>query len=395
MPGGNPIPAMRVPWTNGNPRAQGDGRRPVPFRLQEGEVPVDRLLAQLYPDQQGAAGLAQRKILNNLQAEVPGGGGAAAGSSAAAGAGGGQPPSGRRSKLGGAGGAAASKRGATKVTDMDLLSSMAGRLAALEKKLQEQKKAVVEKDAEIAELKSRLEEERQQRQDTRCEEQDAAALADENLRLRRNQLEMEKFLADYGLVWVGDKPIESKYEGDGQAGVASNLVPLDPAGKQQPLLARRSDGSLIAAPRQPQQHSPRAVPSAAPAPGDDASGSASATGAAAAPGGGSGGAPADGADAAEATIEAFDGARIMHNVQELNYLAGDGSAKMARRADGAHVLVEQEALPLTLYRDGLMIREGPFRPYRCALYRPAGRQLSVVGKSYATHSCAREKRCVA
>ena len=58
--------------------------------------------------------------------------------------------------------------------------------------------AVVDKDAEIAELKARLEEERQARQDNVSEAQDAARLADENLRLRRNQLEMEKFLADYG-----------------------------------------------------------------------------------------------------------------------------------------------------------------------------------------------------
>jgi hypothetical protein len=47
---------------------------------------------------------------------------------------------------------------------------------------------------------------RQEAREEQQEQQDAAALARENVRLRRNQLEMEKFLADYGLVWVGDQP---------------------------------------------------------------------------------------------------------------------------------------------------------------------------------------------
>jgi hypothetical protein len=109
---------------------------------------------------------------------------------------------------------------------------------------------------------------RQEAREEQQEQQDAAALARENVRLRRNQLEMEKFLADYGLVWVGDQPQASVrhkigchprgllilligsarhvcartprppchvltvwrlqgYEGQGRADAAANLVPLE------------------------------------------------------------------------------------------------------------------------------------------------------------------------
>eukprot|EP01046_Picozoa_sp_COSAG06_P075591 COSAG06_NODE_23700_length_683_cov_14.316781_1_plen_65_part_10 len=33
--------------------------------------------------------------------------------------------------------------------------------------------------------------------------------------------------------------------------------------------------------------------------------------------------------------------------------AGDGSAQTAQRADGAHVLVEMDPLPLTFFRNGV------------------------------------------
>ena len=55
---------------------------------------------------------------------------------------------------------------------------------------------------------------------------------------------------------------------------------------------------------------------------------------------------------------------IVHrNIKDLNYLAGDGSAQTAQRADGAHVLIEQDPLPVIFFRDGILIREGPFRPF--------------------------------
>jgi hypothetical protein len=68
-------------------------------------------------------------------------------------------------------------------------------------------------------------------------------------------------------------------------------------------------------------------------------------------GGGGGGAGAGagagaGEGAAPPTVAQFDLAKIHHHIRDLNYLAGDGSAHTARRADGAHVLVEQEPLPL-------------------------------------------------
>ena len=145
---------------------------------------MEKLLEHFSKEKSAAADLAQRRVLNDLGvSSTQSGAGAAAPAKSGRAAG---PLSGRRSKP------PAAKPPGGKVSDGDLLTSMVQRLNGLERKMAEQRNLLVEKDAELAELRARHEE----RNDyARL----VAELTDENIKLKRRQLEMEKFLADYGL----------------------------------------------------------------------------------------------------------------------------------------------------------------------------------------------------
>ena len=61
----------------------------------------------------------------------------------------------------------------------------------------------------------------------------------------------------------------------------------------------------------------------------------------------------------------IDFALLLFRLQQLNALAGEGKSRIVSK-DGAHQLVTEPLggrLSLTLFRDGLMLRRGPFRPY--------------------------------
>ena len=143
------------------------------------DLPVEKLLEH-FTKGDSASALAHRRVLNDIGVTAQSAPNAA--SVRAAG-----PLSGRRSKP-----PAPKPAGGSKVGDGDLLTSMVQRLNALERKMAEQRNLLVEKDAEIAELRARQEE---RNDDARL----VAELTDENIKLKRRQLEMEKFLADYGL----------------------------------------------------------------------------------------------------------------------------------------------------------------------------------------------------
>lgn len=145
-------------------------------------------LLEHFTKEDSASALVQRRVLNDIGVATqptPN-----AGSARAAG-----PHSGRRSKPPApkpSGNGGSHKGSGGKVSDGDLLTSMVQRLNGLERKMAEQRSLLVEKDAEIAELRARQEE---RNDDARLVEE----LTDENIKLKRRQLEMEKFLADYGL----------------------------------------------------------------------------------------------------------------------------------------------------------------------------------------------------
>ncbi|NXW85137.1 UBX11 protein, partial [Alopecoenas beccarii] len=53
---------------------------------------------------------------------------------------------------------------------------------------------------------------------------------------------------------------------------------------------------------------------------------------------------------------------ILENVKDLNVLAGEGISQIEYTSGGAR-LRQPDPLPLTLYRNGIVMFNGPFRPY--------------------------------
>lgn len=53
---------------------------------------------------------------------------------------------------------------------------------------------------------------------------------------------------------------------------------------------------------------------------------------------------------------------ILENVKDLNMLAGEGISQIEHTPQGAR-LRQQEPLPLTLYQNGIVMFDGPFRSY--------------------------------
>jgi hypothetical protein len=104
-----------------------------------------------------------------------------------------------------------------KSQDSDLLSSMAQKLSKVEKICEAQRKEIKEK----SELLQKAQKEIETLKKISSDESVVAFknLEDENSRLRKQVQEMEAFLADYGLKWVGNSP-------DGQLDINSLMQDL-------------------------------------------------------------------------------------------------------------------------------------------------------------------------
>jgi len=119
----------------------------------------------------------------------------------------------------------------------------------------------------------------------------------ENKRLKTQLAEMEQFLADYGLIWVGANEEEEEDE-------------------------TGSDQSTWQA--------------------------------------------TDGEENMDQKAEQIDWAKIAENVLELNILGGEGRSAIGAKDGATRLVPGGETVRLTLYADGIMLGEGPFRPIRRA-----------------------------
>ncbi|KAK3098430.1 hypothetical protein FSP39_019390 [Pinctada imbricata] len=54
--------------------------------------------------------------------------------------------------------------------------------------------------------------------------------------------------------------------------------------------------------------------------------------------------------------------KVLENIKDLNVLAGEGVSKVQHTTDGARLKMP-DAVPLTLYANGIVMYSGPFRPY--------------------------------
>ncbi|XP_052831493.1 UBX domain-containing protein 11 isoform X2 [Octopus bimaculoides] len=178
-------------------------------------------------------------------------------------------------------------------SDKELLSLMASRLSTAEARLKLQKEELVSKEKRILYLERKVHQLEKQ-----CSESQDVVVADltQQCDSLQNQIrEMEDFLYDYGLIWVGES-----------------------RGKRKKSTRRKSsityDPCLWS--------SEESIP--------------------------------------EKSVK-VDYDVVIQNIKELNLLAGEGVANVEPTKDGAR-LKYTESAALTLYKNGIFLLNGPFRP---------------------------------
>ena len=174
--------------------------------------------------------------------------------------------------------------------DDNLLSSMAARLRRVEQELQQKNKSSDEKDEQLHQYRVKLGE----------QEKFIAQLKAECMLANRQIQEMEEFLADYGMIWVGDS----------HDGV---LPDMDQGG---PSPTGISNDTWTQANSLSHQ-SPREL----------------------------------------------DFNKIVANIGDLNVLCGEGVGKVTKGSDGISRVEHDQPIPISLYANGIMLWSGPFRPY--------------------------------
>ncbi|NWQ93200.1 UBX11 protein, partial [Burhinus bistriatus] len=179
-------------------------------------------------------------------------------------------------------------------TDTDLMSSMMQKITLLEQKIENQAQEIRLKDKRIAELEEKMK--TLQKREDAPDSSTAEELEIRCLQLQTQVWEMERFLNDYGLVWVGERH--------------EQLEDLELLKDEEELLARSlwKPGEAVVSKHQ------------------------------------------------------IDFDLILENVKDLNVLAGEGISQIERTPGGAR-LRQPEPLPLTLYQNGIVMFNGPFRPY--------------------------------
>lgn len=183
-------------------------------------------------------------------------------------------------------------------SDHDLLGSMMTRLTQAEQQLKASQTKLIEKDKKIHILEEKaklLEKARGYNSDTITE------LERKCRRLQTQVFQMEEFLADYGMIWVGDDHAESDEHTPRQS----------PEGRHSHQGVWKPDSSLVSDSR---------------------------------------------------TEFAMDFDCVLNNIRELNILAGEGCSDITRTKDGARLKV-RDPVPLYLYSNGILMFDGPFRPY--------------------------------
>ena len=215
-------------------------------------------------------------------------------------------------------------------TSDSFVQAMTGRLARLEQDVLNSRREVLERDARILQLEQQLDSATSKRKQQHAPPSpddhtgpalNATELQRENEKLRREIADMTKFLADYGLEWVGSS---SSHDDEGTStstastGTTSVLCPSRPTLKSTAKMWSQSAATLIG-------------------------------------------------------VEQYD--RILEDIAELNALAGDGVAVVARTGGRQHRLTVPDPISITFFANGVMLYAGPARPLETPLAQSLLRDL--------------------
>lgn len=187
--------------------------------------------------------------------------------------------------------------------DDSLLSSMAARLRSVEEELANKNRIIEDKDKQLHHFRQNVGEDK-------SKDKLIVYLKGRVTKAFEQVQEMEEFLADYGMVWVGSSE--------------------SPENTWEPLEEEEDEV-------------------------EDAGGSIITQG------------TWNQGDSLGDINPDFN--RIVHNVHELNILAGDGVGMVEKGADGITRVVQPDPIPLTLYCNGILMFAGPFRPLTDPLTR--------------------------
>lgn len=218
---------------------------------------------------------------------------------------------------------------------------------------------------------------RAQEAELRKREGEVDRLQDENRTLKRENREMHRFLADYGLAWVGSSSSGSTPRGSVSA--ASSVTPSPPATAGAPAdrppaprnrFAKQAPGTLVPTTKGGEATTTKTAVSAT------AAGTCAASGAAAAPSvpaattagaiGASGTSAATAGAGAARTARKAGGPPDMEHVRravvELNAMADGGNGEIVKRRDGSHGF-STPSLTLSFWSNGLQLDDGALRVY--------------------------------
>eukprot|EP00747_Dinoflagellata_sp_TGD_P165599 gnl/TRDRNA2_/TRDRNA2_187091_c0_seq1.p1 gnl/TRDRNA2_/TRDRNA2_187091_c0~~gnl/TRDRNA2_/TRDRNA2_187091_c0_seq1.p1 ORF type:complete len:560 (+),score=119.67 gnl/TRDRNA2_/TRDRNA2_187091_c0_seq1:127-1680(+) len=119
------------------------------------------------------------------------------------------------------------RRETCQATNSPLVAEMASRLARVERLNQQQAAKILEQSEEITSLQAENLRLRQSRHSSADDKEEVKALRDECARFRRQVLDMEKFLEDYGLTWVGDAEMDDEADQEDIADATDQIETSD------------------------------------------------------------------------------------------------------------------------------------------------------------------------
>lgn len=195
------------------------------------------------------------------------------------------------------------------VSDFEMMSIMMSRITQLERRIHEQTIELTQKNRQIRILEEKIllmQKSRSiERTDTKNRE------LERKCEILQNQIyEMESFLADYGLIWVGQDVYEDIQED------------VNPSAEAITASGQVTDRSVSIGTKK--VWNPRASVSR------------------------------------EFKLD-YD--LVLHQVKELNLLAGADEVKIEHSCDGITRLKRPESVPMTLFANGIVMFSGPFRPF--------------------------------
>lgn len=153
-------------------------------------------------------------------------------------------------------------------------------------------------------------------------------LKEENELLKRQTHEMETFLNDYGLVWVGFRAGDAEQGGSANLGLPATKNAL-PSGQESKMFSLQST-QVLDSPKQPSQHLPP---------------------------------PQSQQSHKQQQLIYFDMKKMKEAVADLNSLVEEGETKVVQENGVYKFKQGGENINLQIYKDGMFYQNGPLRPY--------------------------------